>query len=203
MPPNRARVLLSLRLVRFLGAFAVMSSSCLIPPDGTPIEVSSNFPPEIEVDTTPVLVQPVDEGNEQCAFTLSVTVHERDSCLVDIRLIADNQRNIINGVFEDFDVRLAPRIGNDASCPAPPYKARIKIPVDTSQFSSPLVGAPHTLSLFVKDTTDDWATAWELIGSDRDKLDGGALLPVTPDHPRDGQVVSYNWTVAFEQRTCH
>lgn len=180
-------------------------SGCLIPPERGELPVTQNFPPEIDLETldppTPKFVVEVNaQQGEPCPFDLAVTITERDNCYVEVRLVADNKFSSVSLLHYAETVRLGLPTGDGEDCPEPPYTKRISLPADTRFFFPPLTTQPHTISLFVKDTTDDWLVPREMIG-EGDMTDAGALAPMVGD-TRDGTVVSYNWTVIFTQGVC-
>jgi hypothetical protein len=219
MEVTRARVLLSRNVMRGLGAVMVsmitsgLHSGCLIPPDGHVVPRTQNFPPEIEIETLDppdmLFIQNHDFEKGNCLFDLAATIKERENCFVDIRLVADNRRPSVHVLYEDYDVRLSPRTQTQ-ECPPPPYRRRIGLDTQTQNFTGlvPTEGGgfeeeAHTITLFVKDTTTDWAVDDLDAGTSSATLDAGALLPATDGAPIDGSVVSYNWTVVFEPGSCN
>src|SRR5687767_11914163 len=175
MQPQRARLLLLLLSVCTLHN----AIGCILPPEGIAPPVSYNFPPEIDLQTldpfTPVFFQAVDEqAGEDCLFEIQFDVIERNDCFVGYRLVADNNTPGVRVLIQDNDVGLATPM--NGQCPPPPHRDTIESLIRTSDFTRPLVnGPPHTISVFIKDTLDDWAVPRDQVGIDAN-LNAGALI---------------------------
>jgi hypothetical protein len=208
MQPRWARLLLSLLRVPLVHAMMLasctLSTACFVYPEGVDPPLSQNFPPVILLDSVvpsaPLFFQNADEaGGRPCAFQVRARIVERDSCFVDTRLVL-NDRTIRVELFDEDDIfALAPLVNDQ--CPEPPYSRERTFNLNTAAFGQGLDGQTHTITLYIKDTRTPWS-ATELELDDKSELDAGALEPLQSGQVRDGTVVSFTWTVVFNQQVC-
>lgn len=169
-------------------------SACLVPWDPPPPPDARNFPPEYDPESVtpdePAIIFAVPEAQgRNCRIPFSVRVSDPDDGVLQVRWVFDNKKTIV-------------RLDDEREVNLESGTRLVMRSIDTQDLNPPLVGVPHTVSLFVTDATAWAVTQAEIEAGETLESDYGRIVHSSDAGPDGASVVEVRWFFTFQEGAC-